>query len=1028
MDRAEIDRLVASLVENPHDEESLAYAHQAGEQDPKAYAMLLERVGSETRDPAYAAHWLAEAANVWSTTLGDAHRAARVLMMAIDKDPTAQVAAERLAQLYRDKGDTKALVALLDRRAKALAPLTAANPELRGELAGMHEELGRLWSEAPLSQPKKAIENYKKAIELDPTSAYAIYNARELYKQAQEWQNAIPLYAAELELEQDPARRVGLMRDEASSRKLAGDLQGATRALASAREVDASDPALQQEYASSVLDRIQAGEAVPSEERNYAAELLVALAETYEGEHGLAYAGAALDIEPGSDRGIQLYAHYARSLGQETDLGTRYNAYLGANPGGAMANEVRSALSAAGGRSLELASNPSNASLSSPDSAAVSGKPSVEEPAPGTVSGVGPGPMERGERAGSKRPSLVPAKISNPPPTTARPEPEPENDSPYKRAPAMSPEKMQGVLDAAQMLAGKGKKPEAFAKYKEVLESDPAHAEALAWTEDYLRSKRDYGQLRDVLLASIRATAQVPEQAESRKERLREVAGLCEGNLRDVDGAIAAWRQLLALDRKDETARTALMRLLEKSQRWDDLANLLEQEATIESDVDTKVMLEKKLAKLQEDKRKDLVAAGEAWGRIARLLTDDDQAILTASRLFEKGERPDLAATILSEGAPAIDDPVARGQLMQRLAELREQLGDVKAAGDSYAEAADALRNGKLWEEADRLYSSSEAWEKAANAAHQRGLLTGDLKQQAMFFARAADYLVKAGRADEALDRLEEATDLDPLNDDYANLLVARYNSDDRIDKLVAFLTKRGDRLTDRSKRTNIRREAASLATTRMQDKELSRELWLKLLEDGDDKEALERLIDDAVEREDHTEAATLLRRLGQNTVDKAEKARVALREAELLAEGVGDVDTAISRYEIILSDLDSTCRPALQAIADLQEARGSLSEAADALERELKLVADVQERGQIAARLARLYEKLDDPRNAIRALDLVRKADLEDFDALTRLCELCELTEQWGRVAELLVERIEIEADDQEVVELTKKLAMMLA
>lgn len=1054
MERAEIDRLVQRLVENPHDEESLAYAHQAGEQDPKAYAMLLERVGSETRDPAYAAHWLAEAANVWSTTLGDAHRAARVLMMAIDKDPTAQVAAERLAQLYRDKGDTKALVALLDRRAKALAPLTAQNHELRGELAGMHEELGRLWSEAPLSQPKKAIENYKKAIELDPTSAYAIYNARELYKQMQEWQNAIPLYAAELELEQDAGRRVGLMRDEAASRKLAGDLQGATRALASAREIDGSDPALQQEYASSVLDRIQAGEAVPAEERNYAAELLVALAETYEGEHGLAYAGAALDIEPGNDRGIQLYAHYARSLGQENDLNTRYNAYLASNPGGAMANEVRGALGSsapsavsadAGGRLELAASNPSISGLDAlgNDEAKLTqerASADVRDDVPtgavtassmggsaSSMSGAGSlGSMSSGP---SKRPSLVPAaKISNPPPATDRDRGDSDLDNAFKRGPAMSPEKMQGVLDAAQMLAGKGKKPEAFAKYKEVLESDPAHAEALAWTEDYLRSKRDYGQLRDVLLASIRATANVADQAESRKERLREVAGLCEGNLRDVDGAIAAWRQLLALDRTDESARTALMRLLEKSQRWDDLANLLEQEATIESDIDTKVILEKKLAKLQEDKRKDLVAAGEAWGRIARLLTDDDQAILTASRLFEKGERSDLAATVLAEGAPSIEDPVARGQLLQRLAELREQLGNAIAAGDSYAEAADSLRNGKLWEEADRLYSASESWEKAANAAHQRGLLTGDLKQQAMFFARAADYLVKAGRQDEALDRLEEATDLDPLNDDYAEQLVSRYNSDDRVDKLVAFLTKRGDRLTDRSKRTNIRREAANLATTRMQDKELARELWLKLLEDGDDKEALERLIDDAVEREDHTEAATLLRRLGQNTVDKAEKARVALREAELLAEGVGDVDTAISRYELILSDLDATCRPALQAIADLQEARGSMGEAADALERELKLVGDVQERGQIATRLARLYEKLDDPRNAIRALDLVRKADLEDFDALTRLCELCELTEQWGRVAELLVERIEIEADDGEVVELTKKLASILA
>ena len=1025
MERAEIDRLVQRLVENPHDEESLAYAHQAGEQDPKAYAMLLERVGSETRDPAYAAHWLAEAANVWSTTLGDAHRAARVLMMAIDKDPTAQVAAERLAQLYREKGDTKALVALLDRRAKALGPLAAQNPDLRGELAGMHEELGRLWSEAPLSQPKKAIENYKKAIELDPTSAYAIYNARELYKQMQEWANAIPLYGAELALEQDPARRVGLMRDEAATRKLSGDLQGATRAYASAREIDGSDPALQQEYASSVLDRIQAGEAVPHEERNYAAELLVALAETYEGEHGLAYAGAALDIEPGSDRGIQLYAHYARALGTDdgNDLSTRYNAYLAANPGGAMASEVRGALGARGSMApggegrLELASG---GSMTGVDAIDEKSGPNVEDG--GSMSG-GISP--------NKRPSLVPAgKNSNPPPTVERPDHErPDLDGgSYKRGPLMSPEKMQGVLDAAQMLAGKGKKPEAFAKYKEVLESDPAHAEALAWTEDYLRSKRDYGQLRDVLLASIRATAGVSDQAESRKERLREVAGLCEGNLRDVDGAIAAWRQLLALDRTDESARTALMRLLEKSQRWDDLANLLEQEATIESDIDTKVLLEKKLAKLQEDKRKDLVAAGEAWGRISRLVTDDDQAILTASRLFEKGERSDLAATVLAEGAPGIEDATSRGQLLQRLAELREQLGQGIAAGDSYADAADALRNGKLWEEADRLYSSAESWEKAANAAHQRGLLTGDLKQQAMFFARAADYLVKAGRHDEALDRLEEATDLDPLNDDYATQLVARYNSDDRVDKLVAFLTKRGDRLTDRSKRTNIRREAANLATTRMQDKELARELWLKLLEDGDDKEALERLIDDAVEREDHTEAATLLRRLGHNTVDKAERARVALREAELLAEGVGDVDTAISRYELILSDLDSTCRPALQAIADLQEARGGLAEAADALERELKLVADVQERGQIATRLARLYEKLDDPKNAIRALDLVRKADLEDFDALTRLCELCELTEQWGRVAELLVERIEIEADESEVVELTKKLASMLA
>jgi tetratricopeptide (TPR) repeat protein len=244
----------------------------------------------------------------------------------------------------------------------------------------------------------------------------------------------------------------------------------------------------------------------------------------------------------------------------------------------------------------------------------------------------------------------------------------------------------------------------------------------------------------------------------------------------------------------------------------------------------------------------------------------------------------------------------------------------------------------------------------------------------------------------------------------------------------VQLLAKRGDRLTDKAKRVAVRRQAANLYAGQINDKEAARETWLKILEDGDDREALEKLVDDAIERGDHTEATTLLRRLGNTVTDRAEKARVALREAELLAEGVGDIDTAIARYETILKDLDATCRPALQAIADLQESREEYGKAADALERELKLVADATERGQIAGRLARLYEQLDDPKNAIRALDIVRKADLEDFDALERLCELCEKVEQWDRVAELLAERIEIEADEQEASTMTRKLADILA
>ena len=1002
MDPSEIDMLVRRLVANPHDEEALAYAHHAGSTDPKSYAMLLEKVGNETTDPAYSSHWLSEAANVWVTALGDAHRAARVLMTAIDRDPTQQVAAERLAQLYRDKGDVKALAALLDRRAKALAPLLHGNPELRGELAGMHEELGRLWAEAPLTQPKKAVEHYRRAVELDPTSAYAIYNARELLKQLGQYEDAIPLYDAERAIETDTARQVGLYRDEAATRKLAGDLVGATACFAAARELDPEDPALQQELAATILDRVQAGENVPQQERTGGADMLVALAEVYDGEHGLAYSGGALDLDPGHDRAMQLFVYYARTLQRDADIGPRFGPYLAANPNGSMADEARQA-----GYEPRAAEPP---------------QPRAPEPRAGREE---PAPQPRGE--GLSRPVMeftAPSRGGQP---TSEPPPVQESAAP-RRVSGLPPDRLQGVLDAAQMLANKGKRAEAFAKYREVLDADPAQPEALSWAEDYLRTKRDYAALRDLLLASVRAVGGTKESLETRRERLREIAGICEGNLRDVDGAAAALKQLLVLDRGDESARQSLTRILEKAQRWDDLANMLESEASAAGDVDTKIALEKKLAGLHETKRRDFVAAAEAWARIARLAPEDDRAVSTAAKLFEKGGQLDQAAQVIADSAASIEDGVARGQLLERLGELREQGGDLAAAGEAYADAAEAQRSGKLWEAAERCFAGAERWERAAFAASQRGQQGGDSKVEAQHYARAAEHFSRAGDEAGALEKLEQAAELDPIADEYATALTDRYTATGSWEKLVALLAKRGDRLADRGKRVAQRRQAAVLLATKLLDKETAREQWLKVLDDGDDREALEHLIDYAIEREDHTEATTLLRRLGAIAVDKADKARVALREAELLAEGIGDVDTAIVRYESVLSDLDPTCRPALQAIADLQEARDNFLAAAEALERELKLVADPQERGQIATRLARLYDKLDDPRQAIRALEIVRKADPDDFDALERLCELSEKIEQWDRVAELLAQRIEVQADEGEAAEMTLKLAGILA
>jgi hypothetical protein len=982
MEPTQVDSLVQRLVANPHDEEALSNAHQAGASDPKSYALLLERVGAETRDAGYASHWLSEAANVWSTTLGDAHRAARVLMQAIDRDPTQRIAADRLGQLYRDKGDVKALVALLERRAKALAPLSGQNGDIRSELAAMHEELGRLWGES-LQQPKKAAENFRRASELDPSRAHSTTTAPSepippLGQRNDTGHRAEP----EPSFERDPHRHLTILREQAATLRAAGDFAGASQALARARQIDDRDATLQQEYGALIVERLAAGESVPAQERTMGAELLVGLAETYDGEHGLAYSAGALEIEPGHDRALQLYAYYARALQREDDVATRYLAYLQVNPSGAMAADARWLLAA----SYEAAGQFANAIQ-------------ILEP----LRAIGD------SQATAKLRDLY-AQTGQHMPSAAPPPP--------------AGDRQQGLLNTAQSLASQGARGEAAKKYREVLEADPAHPEALSWVEDYLRTKRDYAALRDVLLAAARASGQ---SVDERKKRLREVAGLCESTLRDADGAINAWRQLLSIDHSDEIARQALTRLLEKTQRWDDLANLIEQEATVEQDVEKKIALEKKLATLHENKRRDPAAAAESWARIAYLTPEDDHAVATSSKLFEQARVVDRAAQVIADNISTIRDPIARGALLERLGRLREHLKDPGGAGDAYAAAGELQKTDKLWEAAERCFVAAGRWDRAAQGAVERAHAATNPKLQAQHFARGAEHFARAGDDAGVLAALERATDLDPTSDEHAQQLTERYTALSKWAELVQLLVTRGDRLTDKAKRTAVRRQAAKLYQGQLGDAEAARETWWKVIEDGDDKEAVEHLIEDAVTREDHVEATTLLRRLGKLATDGAERVRIALREAELLAEGVGDVEAAIARYEGLLAEIDSSCRPALQAVADLQEARENPSAAVGALERELKLVTDSSERVQIAWRMARLYERLDDGKSAIRSLELVRELDREDFDALSHLCQLCEKEEEWGKTAELLAQRIEVEADEAETSALTLSLAAVL-
>lgn len=984
-----MDEIVRRLVANPHDEAALAAAHGAGQQDPRGYAMLLERIGELTTDATYAAHWLSEAANVWAMTIGDQRRAATLLMRAIEKDPTSDVASDRLAGLYREKNDHRALVALYERRAKALAPIAANDPAQRQRLSMLHEDLGRLWQEAPLAQPKKAIENYRKAFEVDPSAVGAIYACRELYKAENNVKEALPLYDLEIQAIVDTDRKLALLKDEASLRMSSGDGKGATATLRDAMRIDPGDTTLMYEVAASIIQRVLGLEKVPEDERAEAADLLVRMAEQFDGEHGLAYAESALDALPGHDRAMQLAQHWAQHLGREEQIIPRWLGYLKANPNGVHAFEARKSVA----RSYE--------GTGKIEEAISVLEPLKDDPDPSVAMRL----TDLYQRAGKT--SELAAHMD-------------------RQSASLPPaERLQKQLEIAALLATKDKRA-ALAKYQEILTLDPEQPEALTFVEDALRGGKQWKELRDVLLAAARASS---GNVETRKSRLREAANLSETNLKDVDGAIAAYKQLLSLDRSDDTARAALHRLLEKTQHWDDLAALLEQEAMAAGDIEEQISIEKKLAEVHETKRGDKKEAADALLRVVQHAPKDEVALQRAIHLLVEVGDLQKAASSLDDALGFLDAGPSKGTLLLRLGELREALKDIVGASEAFAEAGEILHDAEVWRRAEDAAVRVERWENAAVAVGRRGDLEKDAKGQAKLRAVEAQYLLKSGDGSSAVVRLEQAVELAPDDDDLAARLESLYEQEGRLEDLGAFLVRRAEGASEQAKALSLFRRAAQFRREQLRDVDGARELLERIVERTEDPDALSMLADDAVARDDAQVAIGYLARMEKLAETKADKTRVALRQASLLADAIGDVDQAVSRYRAVLDQLDENCREALQAIADLEEARDRYPEAADALERDLELAAHGEEKANIARRLGEIYvDHTHELGKSLAAYETVVREDPDDFAALQKLRELSERGEKWPRVVELLDAQIEVEGDDEEIALLAGRKAEILA
>ncbi len=474
---------------------------------------------------------------------------------------------------------------------------------------------------------------------------------------------------------------------------------------------------------------------------------------------------------------------------------------------------------------------------------------------------------------------------------------------------------------------------------------------ALAALDRVLWRLGRWGELADVLARE----AEVSESDATGADFLFRLGDVRESQLRDVAGAVDAYRSVIERAPRHGAARASLERLLATA---DDQRGVI---------IDT-------LEPLYEQE--------SDWARLADLLAAK------------------LAVT---------DDHHERAAIYQRIAGLSEtRLGDgvraLDAAGGWLAE--DPMSTEAL-AEVDRLAAAQGRWsEAAARVAGVAGTLAEGAVPLWMYVGTIQ--LDRIGDADLARASFEHALAGDDEHGPALEGLERIHRSRGDSAGLAAVLTRRAQLAFDPPSKQALWTEVAGLRE-RAGDDAGAIAAWEAVIDIADDDRApLTRLAAIYERQADHRNLIATLGRAARIAADAAEEKKLRVRIAEL-ERGLGDLAAAGVAWQAVL-DLDPDDLHALGALEELHTAAKDWMAVQDVLTRRLELARTMSDKTAVLAKMARLAERergaLDDAIGHWYAALDVDNAQLAAYGELERLLAKAE---RWHDLVELLDRRAEL-------------------
>ena len=570
-----------------------------------------------------------------------------------------------------------------------------------------------------------------------------------------------------------------------------------------------------------------------------------------------------------------------------------------------------------------------------------------------------------------------------------------------------------------------GKGDEAIDAYKEILNIDSAYWDALTSLEAIYEGREDWASLDGVYDMEAAACSDDAQRVELWSKR----AHLNSEILNKPDDAVDLWYQVIDVLGDNLNALQNLETLFVRSERWPDVADVLERQVPLADD-DAALKLEtyKKLGRVFRDKLEDNERAIDFWRNAHEVDGTDLEVLRSIEALDEKLEYQDELAEILHKilqtGQLEFDDTIA---CAVKLAGVLDSLGRVQDTIGIwlYVVEIDGT-NMQALDELERLYTEEGQWEDVVNTLGSKIAVIDDLEKKIELYNQIAQiWEIQVGNIENAASAFLSILDLDPERDVAFASLEELYTNHEKWQELLSAYLERADVVTDPKKRLDLLFKGAKVAEENMENPDTAFAVLLQYAVPQYWKD--DKLSEEVQRLADATNNWEMIVAAYEDMIENAESPADILALHNIVARWyfhhLNNNEGSWQHFQYVLSQ-DPNNLEALASMTEIYWRLGNWDELVGILNKRLELTTITDDRVSLFMELAKvLEEKIGDVDQAIVCYTQAFKLNEERLDVMKELARIYEARGLWNELIDILERETAVIEEDEEKIAVRYKI-----